>query len=106
MTEMAEVTVGVVGRAHGVRGELGIILRTDEPERRFAVGATVLTPEGRQLVVAQSREVSGRLLVRFEQVTDRNQSRAVARHRTGRPGPGVRGTQRRRGGLRPPVDRP
>lgn len=74
MTEMVEVTVGVVGRAHGVRGELGIILRTDEPERRFAVGATVLTPEGRQLVVAQSREVSGRLLVRFEQVTDRNQA--------------------------------
>lgn len=74
MDEQVEVTVGVVGRAHGVRGEVGIILRTDEPERRFAVGAVVLTADGRELSIAQAREVSGRLLVRFEEVADRDQA--------------------------------
>jgi 16S rRNA processing protein RimM len=32
------VVVGVIGRPHGVRGEVAVELRTDEPERRFAPG--------------------------------------------------------------------
>ena len=35
------VVVGRVGRPHGIRGEVVIGLRTDEPDLRFAVGATV-----------------------------------------------------------------
>ncbi len=35
------VIVGRIGRPHGVRGELVIGVRTDEPDLRFAVGATV-----------------------------------------------------------------
>ena len=31
------VVVGRIGRAHGVRGELTVEVRTDEPEERFAV---------------------------------------------------------------------
>jgi 16S rRNA processing protein RimM len=38
MAETIEVVVGVVGRAHGIRGDVAIDVRTDEPERRFAVG--------------------------------------------------------------------
>lgn len=38
---LTDVTVGVVGRAHGVHGELYVDARTDEPERRFAPGAVV-----------------------------------------------------------------
>ena len=38
-----EVTVGLVGRAHGVRGEVNIEVRTDEVERRFASGAVLYT---------------------------------------------------------------
>ena len=34
-TELVEVVVGVVGRAHGIRGDVAVELRTDEPERRF-----------------------------------------------------------------------
>jgi 16S rRNA processing protein RimM len=37
--EPTEVTVGVLGRAHGIKGEVAIDLRTDEPDRRFADGA-------------------------------------------------------------------
>src|SRR4051794_37442297 len=43
-----EVVVGRIGKAHGVRGEVSVEPRTDEPERRFADGAVLAarTPRG------------------------------------------------------------
>lgn len=64
------VTVGRIGRAHGIRGDLAVDVRTDEPERRFARGA-VVTAGSRTLTVAASRWHSGRLLVSFAEVGDR-----------------------------------
>ncbi len=67
-----EVLVGIVGRAHGVRGEVAVEPRTDEPFLRFAPGATLRVEGGdRSLVVDASRDHSGRLLVRFREVADR-----------------------------------
>ena len=67
------MTVGRIGRAHGIKGEVGIDVRTDEPDRRFADGATVVTEAkvARTLTVASSRWHSGRLLVKFAEVPDR-----------------------------------
>jgi 16S rRNA processing protein RimM len=67
------VTVGRIGRAHGIKGEVGVDVRTDEPDRRFADGATVVTDAkvSRTLTVASSRWHSGRLLVKFAEVPDR-----------------------------------
>jgi 16S rRNA processing protein RimM len=74
------VIVGRVGRPHGVRGELVIGVRTDEPDLRFAVGAAVDAgpspdgegPAGRApLRVAAARWHSGQLLVTFAGITDR-----------------------------------
>lgn len=67
------VTVGRIGRAHGVRGAVVVGVRTDEPELRFAKGARLDTdPSGvGPLVVAATRWHSGELLVRFEGVDDR-----------------------------------
>lgn len=72
MGDPVEVVVGVVGRAHGIRGEVAVDLRTDEPERRFAPG-TVLRGEndGRRLTIESARDHSGRLLVRFAELADR-----------------------------------
>lgn len=64
------VVVGRVGRAHGIRGELSVQIRTDEPERRFASGSSLVCG-GRTVVVAASRHHSGRLLVTLEGVVDR-----------------------------------
>jgi 16S rRNA processing protein RimM len=64
------VVVGRIGRAHGIRGELNVEIRTDEPDRRFAPGSTVLC-NGRPLTVESSRHHSGRLLVAFRGVPDR-----------------------------------
>ena len=67
------VTVGRIGRAHGIRGEVSVDVRTDSPDLRFADGARLTTePAGAgPLVVGHSRWHSGRLLVRFDGVSDR-----------------------------------
>jgi len=69
-----QVTVGRIGRPHGVRGYVVVGVRTDEPELRFAVGSRLDTdPEDAgPLIVAAVRSHSGELLVRFEGVTDRD----------------------------------
>lgn len=66
-----ELTVGKVGRAHGLRGDVFVEVRTDEPDRRFAAGTCFNTPRG-ELVVDSARWHSGRLVVSFEQSTDRD----------------------------------
>jgi 16S rRNA processing protein RimM len=73
-----ETIVGVIGRPHGVRGEVTVEVRTDEPERRFAPGQ-VLRDEGgtRPFTVQSVRDHSGRLLVTFAEVINRETAEAV-----------------------------
>jgi 16S rRNA processing protein RimM len=73
-----EAIVGVIGRPHGVRGEVAVEVRTDEPERRFAPGQ-VLRAEGgsRPFTVQSVRDHSGRLLVRFAELVNRETAEAV-----------------------------
>jgi 16S rRNA processing protein RimM len=68
-----QVTVGRIGRPHGVRGDVVVGVRTDEPELRFARGSRLDTdPVGvGPLTVAGFRWHSGDLLVRFEEISDR-----------------------------------
>src|SRR5580693_2244860 len=85
------VIVGRIGRPHGIRGEVVIGVRTDEPDLRFAVGSRLdlersadggaangTKSEGtgqdagrEQLTVTAARWHSGQLLVSFAGVTDR-----------------------------------
>lgn len=67
------VTVGRIGRAHGIRGEVSVDVRTDSPELRFADGARLATePAGAgPLVVGHTRWHAGRLLVQFDGVSNR-----------------------------------
>ena len=64
------VVVGRIGRAHGIRGEVAIDVRTDEPERRFAPASTLIAGD-RTLTVSRTRWHSGRLLATFAEVPDR-----------------------------------
>jgi 16S rRNA processing protein RimM len=69
-----QVTVGRIGRPHGIRGYAVVGVRTDEPELRFADGSRLDTDPSAlgPLTVAGSRWHSGELLVRFEGVADRD----------------------------------
>jgi 16S rRNA processing protein RimM len=65
-----QVVVGRLARAHGVRGLVRIDVRTDEPDRRFADGATFATERG-PLTLLSTRWHGSALLARFEGVDDR-----------------------------------
>lgn len=73
------IVVGRIGKPHGVKGEVSVEPRTDEPDRRFADGVQLKTQNKRpgapgpaHLTVAGTRWHSGRLLVRFTEIADRN----------------------------------
>lgn len=68
--------MGRVGRPQGVKGEVTVEVRTDAPDERFAPGAELLTPTG-SLRVEQSRDHSGKLVVLFAGVHDRNGAEAL-----------------------------
>jgi 16S rRNA processing protein RimM len=59
------VVVGRIGRPHGVRGQVTVEVRTDDPELRFSPGSTLLTdPASRgPLTVEAARWHSGVLLL-------------------------------------------
>jgi 16S rRNA processing protein RimM len=71
-----QLVVGRITRPHGVRGEVSVEVRTDEPDRRFAVGHVLTTDPvaAGPLTVESMRWHSGRLLIQFAGVTDRNQA--------------------------------
>ena len=80
-----EVVVARIGRPHGIRGEVSLELRTDEPERRLAPGAVLSArhPRGAapglppRLTVARQRWHQERLLVTFAGVEDRTAAEAL-----------------------------
>ena len=71
--------IGRVGKAHGIQGQVGVEVRTDDPDGRFAVGTIIATdpPERGPLTVVGSRWHSGRLLVRFAGTDDRTGAEAL-----------------------------
>jgi 16S rRNA processing protein RimM len=71
-----QLVVGRITRPHGVRGEVSVEVHTDEPERRFTVGSVLATDpaEAGPLTVASVRWHTGRLLVGFAGISDRDQA--------------------------------
>ena len=75
-----QLVVGRVGRAHGVRGEVSVQVRTDDPGRRFAPGTILATDPAAlgPLTVGSVRWHLGRLLVRFDGLADRTRAEELA----------------------------
>ena len=76
-----EYLVGIAVRAHGLRGELVVELRTDSPDERFTPGVCLIAqrpgePAG-TLTVESARPHSGRMLVRFVEAPDRDAAEAL-----------------------------
>ena len=74
-----QLVVARIGRAHGIKGEVTVEVRTDEPELRLAPGAVLLTDPAATgpLTIETGRVHSGRLLLRFQGVGDRNAAEAL-----------------------------
>ncbi|MFZ2014587.1 MAG: ribosome maturation factor RimM [Nocardioides sp.] len=79
-----DVVVGRIGKPHGIRGEVTVEVRTDEPDRRFAVGTTVRPqrPGGGPapwpaFTVTGARWHQTTLLLRFEELTDRSSAESA-----------------------------
>jgi len=81
------VVVGRAGRAHGIRGEVAVDVRTDDPDRRFAEGSVLevaaargaTLPDGcpARLTVTKVRWHQGRALVSFAELPDRTAAERV-----------------------------
>ncbi|MEU1819569.1 ribosome maturation factor RimM [Streptomyces roseifaciens] len=74
-----QLVVGRIGRAHGIRGEVTVEVRTDEPELRLGPGAVLATDPAAAgpLTIESGRVHSGRLLLRFAGVGDRTAAEAL-----------------------------
>ncbi|MFD6172291.1 ribosome maturation factor RimM [Streptomyces coeruleorubidus] len=74
-----QLVVARIGRAHGIKGEVTVEVRTDEPELRLAPGAVLTTDPASTgpLTIETGRVHSGRLLLRFEGVSDRTGAEAL-----------------------------
>ncbi|AXE80478.1 ribosome maturation factor RimM [Streptomyces atratus] len=74
-----QLVVARIGRAHGIKGEVTVEVRTDEPELRLAPGAVLATEPATAgpLTIETGRVHSGRLLLRFEGVRDRTAAEAL-----------------------------
>lgn len=53
--------VGQIGKPHGIRGELLVTVRTDEPEARFVAGSVFTTqvPQDRRVATGPARGAAG-----------------------------------------------
>ena len=69
-----QLVVGRIRRPHGIKGELSVEVRTDEPEDRFGVGRALRTDPAERgpLTVASKRWHHGSLLIVFEEIADRD----------------------------------
>ncbi|MGW7545559.1 ribosome maturation factor RimM [Streptomyces sp. NPDC054770] len=74
-----QLVVARIGRAHGIKGEVTVEVRTDEPELRLAPGAVLATDPASTgpLTIETGRVHSGRLLLRFAGVKDRTGAEAL-----------------------------
>jgi 16S rRNA processing protein RimM len=73
-----DVVVGRVAKAHGIHGELTVEVRTDSPGQRFALGSKVAARlrdgSSQALTLSAVRPHGQRLLVRFDEVPDRDRA--------------------------------
>jgi len=74
--EEPTVVVGKVTRAHGVRGEVAVLVLSEVPDR-FADGARLWMDDGRALTISSTRPDRGRMLVTFREVRDREAAREL-----------------------------
>lgn len=74
-----ELTVAVIGAPHGLKGEVRLDVRTDEPHRRLAAGNALETDpaDSGPLTIVRSRASTNGWYVTFAEAADRTQAEAL-----------------------------
>ncbi|MDO4631389.1 MAG: ribosome maturation factor RimM [Corynebacterium sp.] len=75
-----ELMIGRVIKAHGIHGEVVVDVTTDEPDIRYADGATLHGKQGKKehtLTINHTRPHQGRLLVTFDEIPDRTAAESL-----------------------------
>ncbi|KIQ20736.1 ribosome maturation factor RimM [Rhodococcus sp. MEB064] len=77
-----ELVVGRVAKSHGIKGEIVVEVRTDDPDERFAPGSVLHGRSRRDnrttdYTVEAARDHSGRLLLRLKGISDRGEADAL-----------------------------
>lgn len=74
-----DVAIGRIGPARGIRGEVFVEPWTDDPHERFAAGSVLRTEpaDAGPLTVEAYSLASGKLVVHFEGVDDRNTAESL-----------------------------
>jgi 16S rRNA processing protein RimM len=69
-----QLVVGRITRPHGVRGEVAVEVRTDDPELRLVAGSVLRTEPATAgpLTITRAHWHSGRLLLSFDGIADRD----------------------------------
>ena len=70
------IVVGTVGKAHALRGEVEVITGSDEPDR-LGPPTVFTTPDGATLTARSYRRHHGKVILGFEEVTDRTTAEAL-----------------------------
>jgi 16S rRNA processing protein RimM len=70
------LVAGKITKAHGLRGEVTVLVLSEVPER-FEPGSVLRLEDGRELTVGGVRPDRGRLLVSFDEVGDRTAAEAL-----------------------------
>ncbi|EFG82596.1 16S rRNA processing protein RimM [Corynebacterium ammoniagenes DSM 20306] len=77
MLKNMELLIGRVIKSHGIKGEVSVDVTTDSPEERFYPGAVLNGKQGAkdlEFTISTVRAHKGRLLLTFEEITDRTQA--------------------------------
>ena len=74
--EIERVTVGTVGKPHGLHGTVVVHPETDNPER-FVAGAALETDSGRVLTIRTVKRSEAVLLVSFVDIDDRDAAESL-----------------------------
>ncbi|MFV0284763.1 MAG: ribosome maturation factor RimM [Demequina sp.] len=74
-----KLTVARIGRAHGLKGEVSVEVRTDIPDERLIPGETYETQPSTAgpLTITTVRTQAGRWYLRFDEIADRDAAEAA-----------------------------
>ncbi|MGV9182198.1 ribosome maturation factor RimM [Arcanobacterium canis] len=74
-----QLNVAIVGPAHGLKGEVKLDVRTDNPQHRLAPGAQLVTDPADvgPLTIERTREYKGVTYAKFVEVASREQAEAI-----------------------------